>query len=56
MDGPDKSGCFTTRLELKKGTYEYKYVVDGRTWESDPDNIYQIGPNGNSVLSVGVKP
>ena len=55
MDGPDKGGLFTTRLKLKKGTYEYKFVLEGTEWRADPDNIYQAGFFQNSFLRVGVE-
>jgi hypothetical protein len=56
MDGPDKAGAFTRRLELKPGLYEYKFVVEGRTWTPDPDNMHQLGPDRNSAVWVGIKP
>ncbi len=56
MDGPDKQGFYTTRLRLKRGSYEYKYVVDGKIWFADPTNIHTIGPHGNSLLTVGDGP
>jgi membrane-associated protease RseP (regulator of RpoE activity) len=56
MDGPDKDGRFTTRLQLKPGTYEYKFVLEGKTWEADPDNVLRTGAYQNSLLFVGVKP
>ena len=56
MDGPDREGRFSTRLRLKKGSYEYKFVVDGQTWKTDPDNVWRTGPNQNSLLYVGVGP
>ena len=56
MEGPDREGRFTTRLELKQGKYEYKFVLDGETWETDPENVLQTGPYHNSVLHVGVEP
>ena len=56
MDGPDADGKFTTRLVLKKGVYEYKFVLDGKNWESDPENIYQTDPYQNNLLFVGVEP
>lgn len=38
-----------------KGTYQYKYVVDGKHWKSDPLNVYRA-PDGfwgfNSVFFV----
>ncbi len=54
MDGPDQEGRFTTRLKLKKGTYEYKFVLDGKTWETGPGNLLQTGPYLNSVLNIGI--
>ncbi len=56
MDGPDKEGTFVTRLTLKKGSYEYKFVIDGRTWKHDPGNPRQAGFYNNSVLEVGQAP
>jgi hypothetical protein len=53
MEGPDKEGYFSTRLEIKPGTYEYKFVLDGKTWMADPDNFRTTGANGNSVVTVG---
>jgi hypothetical protein len=54
MDGPDEDGSFTALLKLKQGTYEYKFVLDGHTWETDPNNIWQSGRNGNSEAHVGL--
>jgi 1,4-alpha-glucan branching enzyme len=53
LDGPDEEGYFSTRLRLKAGTYEYKFVLEGKTWMSDPNNYRVTGPNRNSVLTVG---
>jgi peroxiredoxin len=53
LDGPDDKGAFTTRLVLKAGTYEYKYVLEGKKWRSDPGNRQQTGLYNNSVLIVG---
>jgi peroxiredoxin/mono/diheme cytochrome c family protein len=55
MDGPDAQGKFTTKLVLKAGTYEYKYVLEGNAWRADPANPQQIGFYNNSVLKVGDK-
>jgi peroxiredoxin/mono/diheme cytochrome c family protein len=55
MDGPNDKGAFTTRLVLKAGTYEYKYVLEGKVWRADPGNPLQNGFYNNSVLSVGKK-
>jgi hypothetical protein len=46
---------FTTRLKLKKLRYEYKFVLDGQTWQTDPENVLQTGPYRNSVFDVGVE-
>ena len=54
MDGPDREGRFSTRLKLKKGTYEYKFVLDGQTWETDPNNLWQTSPYQNSESHVGI--
>lgn len=53
MNGPDGEGRFTTRLELKEGRYEYKFVVNGRSWKADPENVLRAGFHQNSVLYVG---
>jgi peroxiredoxin len=56
LDGPDKGGVFVTRLALKKGSYEYKFVIDGTVWKYDPGNPHQAGFYNNSVLVVGSAP
>jgi len=52
-DNPEE-GHFKTVLSLPKGTYEYKFVVDG-VWSADPMCTEQA-PDGcgshNSVLHV----
>jgi hypothetical protein len=55
MDGPDQQGRYTARLKLKKGRYEYKFVLDGETWQPDPENILQTGSDQKSVLHVGAE-
>ena len=52
MDGPDTEGWFTTTAELAPGRYEYKYVLDGKGWRSDPGNRERTGFYLNSVLHV----
>jgi 1,4-alpha-glucan branching enzyme len=52
MDGPDGKGLFTTKLTLKPGRYEYKYVLEGKIWRQDPANPRQAGYFHNSVLFV----
>lgn len=49
-----KNGAFVANVELPPGTYEYKFLVDGR-WVVDPDNDTMArSPYGtfNSVVSV----
>jgi 1,4-alpha-glucan branching enzyme len=47
-------GIWTLILPLKPGTYQYKYVVDGTAWYTDPSNpeTIQSGPYTNSLLRV----
>lgn len=53
MAGPDKEGWYTTSLPLREGRYEYKFVIDGKSWKQDPGNANQTGEYHNSVLTVG---
>jgi peroxiredoxin len=53
MDGPDGEGFFSKTLALDKGRYEYKFVLDGKTWRHDPGNREQSGFYKNSVAWVG---
>jgi 1,4-alpha-glucan branching enzyme len=52
MEGPDASGTYSTTLKLKAGVHEYKFVIDGKTWRSDPGNPDFTGDYANSVLKV----
>lgn len=52
MDGPDSDGRFTTTLTLPPGRYEYKFVIDGKHWRSDPGAPSQKEGYGNSVVEV----
>jgi thiol-disulfide isomerase/thioredoxin len=56
MDGPDDKGTYSTKLKLKAGAHEYKFVIDGKTWRADPGNPDFAGDYANSVLVVGPKP
>ena len=50
--GPD--GVWTGSVALASGTHEYKFVIDGGTWQADTNNpYYNTFNNGNSVLYVG---
>jgi hypothetical protein len=51
LDGPDREGFYSTRLVLKAGRYEYKFVLDGKTWRADPGNP-EIAKNRGSVLNL----
>jgi hypothetical protein len=53
MDGPNGDSAFTTKLKLKAGRYEYKFVLDGHIWKADPANRQQAGFYNNSVVTVG---
>ncbi len=52
MTGPDKDGWFRTTLHLNAGHYEYKFVLNGKTWTHDPGNPNQNGPFNNGVIRV----
>src|SRR6185295_14701316 len=52
MDGPDAGGRYITRLKLKPGLYEYKFVLDGTAWRADPGNPIQVTYYRNSQLRV----
>ena len=53
MDGPDDKSLFTKHLQLKEGTYEYKFVIEGKDWTPNPRNLNRIGKYDNSLLWVG---
>ncbi len=55
MSGPDNKNLFTTHLQLKEGSYEYKFVVNGKDWTPDPNNLYRVGRYDNSLLWVGTR-
>ena len=54
---PSANGLWKIEIPmLPKGTYQYKFFVDDRTWMEDIDNPYREpdGQNGfNSILMVG---
>ena len=41
MDGPGAEGRFHAQLKRKKGTYEYKFVLDDQTREPDLENAWR---------------
>lgn len=56
MDGPDAQGRYTAQLKLKPGRYEYKFVIDGKQWRTDPANPVHVTFYKNSQLLVGPDP
>ncbi len=49
-----KGGGFVADVEVPAGTYQYKFILDGR-WQADPDNhALAMNPFGtlNSVAQV----
>lgn len=56
MAGPDDHGRFTTTLELPGGTHEYKFIINGSRWMTDPTNTERTGPHDNAVLRLGPHP
>jgi hypothetical protein len=54
MEELDGNGRFMIAIQLDKGRYEYKFVLDGEHWETDPQNQVKAGPHDNAVLLVGV--
>ena len=52
------NGKWVRNLTLKPGTYEYRFVVDGK-WEADPNADHTVmNPYGerNSLLTVSERP
>jgi peroxiredoxin len=52
MDGPDDDGYYHATLRLAPGRHEYKFVINGKEWMSDPDNPDSSGAFSNSVVRV----
>jgi hypothetical protein len=55
LRGPDASGHWTADVELPEGHYEYQFLVNGKTWVTDP-NATTHRPDGfgreNAVMDV----
>jgi peroxiredoxin len=51
LEGPNRDGFYSTSIRLKPGRYEYKFVLDGKTWRADPGNP-QFGKDRASVLEL----
>jgi hypothetical protein len=52
LKGPDADGYFETNLELPQGRYEYKFVLNGEVWKTDPASREHTLEYKNSVLVV----
>ena len=50
MNGPDDNGAFSTKIEMKAGLHEYKFVINGEQWIHDPENPNRNGPFNNTVI------
>jgi hypothetical protein len=50
----DENGVWSIQIRLKPGTYEYKYVYDGLSYEPDPEREQVANPFGsaNNLLIV----
>lgn len=49
----DATGVWSGKLSLEPGTYEYKFVFDGLSYEADPGREQVWGPFGaNNILIV----
>lgn len=53
-------GVWTYEVELKPGSYQYKYVIDGKTWKEDPEAPAYVddgfgGKNGAFTLTTDGK-
>ena len=57
MNDYNQNGVWTAWLNLGPGEYEYKFVVNGEHWITDPDNPVKVpdGWNGfNSVITASL--
>jgi hypothetical protein len=52
MAGPDSEGFYAVKFDLTPGRYEYKFVLNGTDYRSDPGNRDWSGAYGNSILVV----
>jgi peroxiredoxin len=53
LEGPNEQGRYETRIRLKPGTYNYKFVLDGEYWTHDPASSHLVGVLHESLLVVG---
>ncbi len=66
MADADADGVFEVTIDLAPGRYQYKYVIEGTTWQEDPystesvpdpyggKNSVLVVPEGAATLSVGL--
>lgn len=48
----DKEGVWSIILPLKPGRYKYKFVIDEKFWEKDPNGEDANDADGNSLIVV----
>ena len=48
----DDEGVWRVIVSMAPGTYEYKYVVNGSEWTTDPGNPKVVGEYGNSQVKI----
>ena len=51
MTKDEETGLFSVTLNLSFGSYQYKYVLDGKDWITDPKNENMV--DGNSAFTFG---
>ena len=51
MQGPDANGVWQITVPLSPGTHAYKFVIDGNSWEVDP-NGDKLDAQGNSSIEA----
>jgi peroxiredoxin/mono/diheme cytochrome c family protein len=56
MTGPDAQNTFTAKVALKTGRHEYKFLVDGKSWQADPGNLQRAASNNSSILELPPRP
>lgn len=55
LEGPDASGRWKTDVKLPEGLHEYQFLVDGKTWVTDPNAIMRRPDDfGHENAVVGV--
>lgn len=48
----DEEGVWIIEYPLTPGTYQYKFVVNGKDWHEDPNNPFSVDDNYGGVNSV----